>query len=205
MCITLTFFPFLIFLLVICTIPSLENVLSIRPIRFNSRQWNAIFLLFGVKFSFMNIPCNFSRPIDVLSMFFRPFLLTRTFFACFLLANCTIVVFEEFFDFPIRWQGSTFLLDTFKSILSKISIIFSSSFWSSTSSGIPVISRLFLRPYCSRELLFSSSEISFFSRLIIILRNLWFQPVDLLWSHPSNLTFLYLNYQNVATTCSRGW
>ena len=128
MCITLSFFPFSIFLLVICTIPSLENVLSIRPLRFNSLQWNAIFLLFGVKFSFMNITCDFSKPIDVLSMFFRPFLLTRAFFACFLLTNRTIVVFEEFFDFPIQWQASTSLLDTFTSILPKIAITSPSSF-----------------------------------------------------------------------------
>ena len=128
MCITLTFFPFSIFLLVICTIPSLENVLSIQPLRFNSLQWNAIFLLFGVKFSFMNIPCDFSRPIDVLSMFFRPFLLTKAFFACFLLTNRTIVVFEEFFDFLIRWKLQHLYLETFTSILSKISITFSPNF-----------------------------------------------------------------------------
>ena len=167
MCTILIFFPFSITLLKICTIPSLEFVLSIRPLCFSSRKWNAILLFVGVKFSFMNIPCDFSRPIDVLSMFFKPFLLTRAFFAGFLLANPTIVVFEYFFNFLIGWEASMSLLNTFTSILSKISITFSSRFWSSISSGVSVISRLFLRPYCSKELLFSSSEITFFLSLFI--------------------------------------
>ena len=66
MCIILIFFSFSISLLTICAIPSLEYILSIRPLHVSSRQWNAILLIVGVKFSFMNIPCDFSRPIDVL-------------------------------------------------------------------------------------------------------------------------------------------
>ena len=79
-----------------------------------------------------------------------------------------------FVDFPIWWQASISLLDTFTSTLSKISVTFSSRFWSLISSGIPLISRIFLRPYRSKELLFSSSEIAFFWRLFILLRGLWF-------------------------------
>ena len=84
MCIILIFFPFSISLLTIWAIPSLEYVLSIQPLRFSSRQWNAILLFVGVKFSFMNIlRCNFFRPIDLLSKFFKPFLLTKTFLPVF--------------------------------------------------------------------------------------------------------------------------
>ena len=100
---------------------SLEYVLSIQPLRFSPRQWNTILLFVGVKFSFMNIPCDLPRPIDVLSMFFKPFLLTRAFSACFLLTNCTIVL-SEFFYFPIRWQTSISLIDTFTSILYKFQL-----------------------------------------------------------------------------------
>ena len=50
MCIILIFFPFSIPLLTICIIPSLEYVLSIRPLRFSSRQWNDILLFVGIKF-----------------------------------------------------------------------------------------------------------------------------------------------------------
>ena len=110
MCIILFFFPFSISLLTICTIHSLEYVLSIPPLRFSSQQWNAILLFIGVKFSFINILSDFSRPTDVLSKFFKSFLPTRAFFACFLLTNHTIVVFEKFFDFPIRWQPSIYFL-----------------------------------------------------------------------------------------------
>ena len=102
------------------------------------------------------------------------------FLPCFLLTSRTIVVFEEFFDFPIWWQDSISLLDTFISVLSKISITFSPRFWLSTSSGIPVISRFFLRPYCSKELLFSSCEITFFQGCLFYWVVLGFQPVDLL-------------------------
>ena len=83
MWIILILFPFSISLLTICTIPPLEYVLPTRPLRFNSRQWNAILLFVGVKFLFMNIRWDFSRPIDVLSMFFKLFLLTRAFFCVF--------------------------------------------------------------------------------------------------------------------------
>ena len=34
-----------------------------------------------------------------------------------------IVVFEKFFDLPIRWQASILLLDTFTSILSKFQLL----------------------------------------------------------------------------------
>ena len=106
---------------------------------------------------------------------FKPFLLKKGFFAGFLLANSTIAVFETFFNFPIWLQASISLLDTFTSIISKISITFSSTnSWSSTLTGIPVISRLFLRPYCSEELLFYSREATFFSRLFMLLQSLWF-------------------------------
>ena len=100
------------------------------------------------------------------------------FFACFLLTSRTIVVFEECFDFPIWWQASIPLLDTFISVLSKISITFSPRFWLSTSSGIPVISRFFLRPYCFKELLFSSSEITFFQGCLFYCAVFGFQPVN---------------------------
>ena len=76
--------------------------------------------LLGSNFLFMNILCDFSRPTDDLSIFFKSFLLTRAFFACFLLTNRTIVVFEKCFDFPINWQASIFWLDKFTSVLSKI-------------------------------------------------------------------------------------
>ena len=64
--------------------------------------------LLGSNFLFINILCDFSRPTDDLSIFFISFLLTRAFFACFLLTNPTIVVFEKYFDFPIKWQTSIF-------------------------------------------------------------------------------------------------
>ena len=134
---------------------------------------------------------------------FQTFSIDKGFFVCFLLTNCIIVVFEKFFDFPIQWQASISLLVTFTSILSKIPITYSSRFWSSTSSGIPVISRLFLGPYCSKELLFSSCRITFFSRFFICFIVSGFQPVNLLL-HPLNLALLYPNYQNVITTYSQG-
>ena len=168
MCIILIFSSFSISLLKTCTIPSIEYVLSIWPLRFSSCQWNA------VKFSFMNILCNSSRPIDVLSIFFKPFLLPRAFLRVFYLQIVRLSFMRSFFDFPIRWQASISWLDSFTSILSKISIIFSSRFWSSASSGILVIWRLFLRPYCSKKLMFSSSEIIFFQGYLFYGRSLWF-------------------------------
>ena len=83
MCIILIFFPFSISLLKIWTIPSLECVLSIRPLRFSSRHWGAILLFVGVKLPFRNILCNFCRPIDDLSIFFKPFLTTKVFLHVF--------------------------------------------------------------------------------------------------------------------------
>ena len=84
---------------------------------------------------------------------FKTFSFDKDFFACFLSANRTIVVFEKFFDFHFRWHASISLLDAFTYILSKIWITFSSRFRSSTLSGITVVSRLFfdniaLRNYC---------------------------------------------------------
>ena len=51
---------------------------------------------------------------------------------------------------------------------------FSSRFSSLTSSGIPVISKLFLFPYCSKWFPFISSDITLFSRFFTFMRKRWF-------------------------------
>ena len=182
MWIILILFPFSISVLTICTIPSLEYVLSIRPLRLVPGNGTPSCYLLGSNFCLLKYTVQFLQTywcsIDV----FQAFSIDNgAFFACFLLINRTIVsFFEEFFYFPIQWQASLSLLDAFISILSKISITFSSRFWSSTSSRIPVISRLFLRLYCSKELFFSSSEITFFQGCLFYCVVFGFQPVNIL-------------------------
>ena len=54
---------------------------------------------------------------------FQIFHIDKGFFAYFLFPNRMIVVFEKFFDLPIRWQASILLLDTFTSILPKFQLL----------------------------------------------------------------------------------
>ena len=83
---------------------------------------------------------------------FQTFSIDKGFFCMLSITDHKISVFEEFFDFLIRWQASISLHDTLTPILSKVSITFSSRFWLSTSSGIPVTSRLLLQPCCSKRI-----------------------------------------------------
>ena len=117
---------------------------------------------------------EFDRPIEDLARCFRFFLLRRAFFAYFWLTKCMMVFLELSFDFPIRWQASISLLEALTSILSRISINFHSRSTSSISFEIPVISKLFLRPYCSKRFPFSSREITFFFKLSTLKLKRWF-------------------------------
>ena len=136
----------------IYTISFLVYVYSIWPSRFNFLQWNANLLFVGVKFSLINILFEFVRPIEERSMFFNFFLLRK-------------------FPFWTRWQASISCVETFTSVSCSISITSSSRFSSSTLSGTPLTFRSFRRPYCSNKFPFSSKQITFFSRLFILLRN----------------------------------
>ena len=174
MCIILIFSLFSTSLLKTCTIPSIEYVLSIWPLRFSSRQWNA------VKFSFMNILCNSSRPIDVLSIFFKPFLLPRAFLRVFYLQIVRLSFMRSFFDFPIRWQASISWLDSFTSILSKISIIFSQG-----SDPQRHLESLWFEGYsfdhiARRKNVFFQRDYFFFKVIYFMAVAFGFQPVNLL-------------------------
>ena len=117
------FFPISISVQTICAIPSPEYVLSIRPLSSSSRQWNAILLFIGDQIFIDEYNVRFLQSYYCSIDFPQIFHIDKGFFAYFLFPNRTIVVFEKFFDLPIRWQASISLLDTFTSISSKFQLL----------------------------------------------------------------------------------
>ena len=111
-------FSISIFLLTICIIPFLEYFLSIRPLNFSFWKWNAILLFVGVKLSFINILCNFAKPIDVLLIFLNLFYWQRAFLRVFYQQIVRLLFLRRFltslFDCKVRYL---YLIHLFKSCL----------------------------------------------------------------------------------------
>ena len=98
----------------------------------------------------LGIPTKFWS-ID-LSFFF----ISQNFKQCFLLITRTITFY---FFFPRRCEASTLFVVILTSITFNMSTTFSSSWLSLTDWGIPGISTLFLRLYCSTLLFWISKSI----------------------------------------------
>ena len=131
-------------------IPFEEYVFDISFSLFSLRQLKASWWLELVKFSFTNI-LVFDIPILDPSKFLNVFLLYRIYLQYVRFTNLTIVFFELLFDFPMPWQSSILLWEIWLSAPLNTSITQCSRFLSAILSGIPVISILFLRSYCSTE------------------------------------------------------
>ena len=110
------------------------------------------------------------------------FLLYRACLACFLFTKRMIVLVLPILVtyLPFLWQASISLLATLTLMSVRISVTDSSNLVTSTLSGMPLITILFLLPYCSRLLVEYSNSTSLYSNLLRLSLKITFSSCNLL-------------------------